>query len=65
MMGTLAFNELNGVNIMKGTRAVDLIKLLVDLIFNLINNKLILLISCYVKCTINPTRKSDNNHKMA
>ena len=48
----LAFNDLNGVNIMKATRAVGFMKPLIGLIFFSIENLLILLLSCYVKYQI-------------
>ena len=48
----MAFNDLNGVNIMKATRSVDFMKPLIGLIFFSIENHLILLLSCYVKYQI-------------
>lgn len=60
---------LNEVSIMKVTRAINLMKFCIGLIFFVIDNRLmILLLSityhnfCHIKYTINLTGKSDTNH---
>ena len=62
--------QLNSLNIMKVTRAVGFMKTCVGSIFSVIDNWLKFSLSiyiyyhksCYMKHTISPIRKSDENH---